>query len=379
MIYLDYNATTPVGQEVLDVMLPYFTEFYGNAASRTHLLGWDAKEGVDKARKQIANLIQVATKEIVFTSGATEAVNLALKGVFEEGIMQEKNHIITLKTEHKAVLDTCAYLEKYRDAKITYLDVDIKGNLDLEALENAIQKDTLVVSIMYVNNETGLIHPVQEIAKICKKHEVIFFSDATQAIGKMEVHPKELGIDLMAFSSHKIYGPKGVGVLYIEGGVKIQEQQNGGQHERKRRSGTLNVPAIVGFGKVAEIAKKRFAKDAQKLKKQRDFLESSLLSSLDTITVNGAIENRMPHVTNLLFKNIIAEDLMLALSTHIALSSGSACNSASVLPSHVLKAMHLSDDDALSSIRFSLGRQTTDEDIEVVIEKVIEAVNRLKS
>jgi len=378
MIYLDYNATTPVAQEVLDTMLPYFTEIYGNAASRTHLLGWDAKEGVDKARKQIANLIQVATKEIIFTSGATESINLALKGLFEEGIQQGKNHIITLKTEHKAVLDTCGYLEKHRAAKITYLDVDKQGNLDLNTLENVIQDDTLLVSIMYVNNEIGLIHPVQEIAKICKKHHVLFFSDATQAVGKMSVHPKELGIDLMAFSSHKIYGPKGVGALYIKDGIKIKEQQNGGQHERKRRSGTLNVPAIVGFGMAAEVSKKRFAEDAQKLKVQRDFLESSVLAKLDGVSVNGDINNRMSHITNLLFKNSIAEDLMLALSTHVALSSGSACNSASVLPSHVLKAMHLSDDDALSSVRFSLGRQTTDNDIEEVIQRVVEAVKRLK-
>lgn len=378
MIYLDYNATTPVEQEVMAVMLPYFTEFYGNAASRTHLLGWDAKEGVDKARKQIANLIQVQSKEIVFTSGATESVNLALKGLFEERLGHEKNHIITLRTEHKAVLDTCDYLEKYRGAKITYLDVDTKGNLDLNALENAIHKETLLVSIMYVNNETGLIHPIQKIAEICKNKEVLFFSDTTQAVGKMEVYPKELGIDVMVFSSHKIYGPKGVGALYIKDGLQIQEQQNGGQHERKRRSGTLNVPAIVGFGKAAEIAKNRFADDGRKLKIQRDFLENKLLSSLDNVIVNGAVENRMPHISNLLFKNIIAEDLMLALSTHVALSSGSACNSSLVLPSHVLKAMHLSDDEALSSIRFSLGRQTTDKDIEVVVQKIVEVVKRLK-
>ncbi len=378
MIYLDYNATTPVAQEVLDVMLPYFTKFYGNAASRTHLLGWDAKEGVDTARKQIANLIQVDTKEIVFTSGATESVNLAIKGLFDEGVKQNKNHIITLKTEHKTVLDTCAYLEKYRAAKITYLDVDTKGNLDFNALENTIQKDTLLVSIMYVNNETGLIHPIQKIAEICKNKGVLFFSDTTQAVGKMEVYPKEFGIDVMVFSSHKIYGPKGVGALYIKDGLQIQEQQNGGQHERKRRSGTLNVPAIVGFGMAAEIARKRFVHDAVKLKKQRNFLESSLLSELDNVSVNGTIKNRMPHVSNLLFKNVIAEDLMLALSTHVALSSGSACNSTSVLPSHVLKAMHLSDDNALSSIRFSLGRQTTDKDIEVVIQKIVEVVKRLK-
>jgi len=378
MIYLDYNATTPVAQEVLDDMLPYFTEIYGNAASRTHLLGWDAKEGVDNARTQIADLIQVNPKEIIFTSGATESVNLALKGLFEEGKRLGKNHIITIKTEHKAVLDTCAYLEEHRGAQITYLDVDTQGNIDLESLVQAIREQTLLMSVMYVNNETGLIHPIEQISRICKKHKIFLFSDATQAIAKMEVHPKKLGIDLMAFSSHKIYGPKGVGALYIENGVQIQEQQNGGQHERKRRSGTLNVPAIVGFGKAVALAHNKFTDHAVTLMKQRDYLESSLLGLLKEVSVNGDIDSRMPHVSNLLFKNIIAEDLMLALSTHVALSSGSACNSASVLPSHVLKAMQFSDNDALSSIRFSLGRPTTDKDIDQVIDKVVEAVKRLR-
>jgi len=379
MIYLDYNATTPVNEEVLEVMLPFFTQFYGNAASRTHLPGWDAREGVDKARKQVANLIQVDPKDIVFTSGATESINLAIKGLYEIARKQGKNHIITVKTEHKAVLDTCAYLEKNHEAEITYLEVDTKGNIDLKTLENTIRKNTALVSIMYVNNETGLIHPVDKIAKICAISEVIFFSDATQAVGKMEVYPQESGIDMMAFSSHKIYGPKGIGALYIRKGISIQEQQNGGQHERKRRSGTLNVPAIAGFGKAAEIAQKNYATDTQQLKHQRNYLESQLLTALDHVIINGDTTNRMPHISNLLFKGIVAEDLMLALSTHIAVSSGSACNSASILPSHVLKAMHLSDEDALSSIRFSLGRPTTDDEINQTVKKVVEAVLRLKA
>ncbi len=378
MIYLDYNATTPVDDEALTAMLPFFTKFYGNASSRTHLYGWDAKEGVDKARKQVANLIDASHKEIVFTSGATESVNLALKGLFEIGIKKGENHIITAKTEHKAVLDTCDYLLKNRDAKITFLEVDTKGNIDLEVLKNAITTETICAALMFANNETGLIHPVGEIAAICKKNDVYFFSDATQAVGKMGVHPKELGIDLMAFSGHKMYGPKGVGALYVKDGIGLQEQQNGGKHERKRRSGTLNVPGIVGFGKAAEVAQQRVSDDNKKLKRQRDFLENNLLDLLDETSVNGDTTNRMAHVSNLLFKDVIAEDLMLALSTHVALSSGSACNAASVLPSHVLKAMHLSDNDALSSIRFSLGRQTTDEEIDVVIKKVCEVVNRLR-
>ncbi len=378
MIYLDYNATTPVDDEALTAMLPFFTKFYGNASSRTHLYGWDAKEGVDKARKQVANLIDASHKEIVFTSGATESVNLALKGLFEIGIKKGENHIITAKTEHKAVLDSCDYLLKNRDAKITFLEVDTKGNIDLEVLKNAITTETICAALMFANNETGLIHPVGEIAAICKKNDVYFFSDATQAVGKMGVHPKELGIDLMAFSGHKMYGPKGVGALYVKDGIGLQEQQNGGKHERKRRSGTLNVPGIVGFGKAAEVAQQRVSDDNKKLKRQRDFLENNLLDLLDETSVNGDTTNRMAHVSNLLFKDVIAEDLMLALSTHVALSSGSACNAASVLPSHVLKAMHLSDNDALSSIRFSLGRQTTDEEIDIVIKKVSEAVNRLR-
>ena len=378
MIYLDYNATTPVDDEVLNAMLPYFTEFYGNASSRTHLFGWDAKEGVEVARKQVAHLIGASYKEIVFTSGATESVNLALKGLLETGIKNGKNHIITVKTEHKAVLDTCDYLERNRGAKITYLDVDAQGNIDLAVLESHISKETLLVAIMFANNETGLIHPIEKIAAICKKHQVLFFSDATQAVGKIEVHPKKLGIDIMAFSAHKMYGPKGVGALYVKDGLELREQQNGGQHERKRRSGTLNVPGIVGFGKAAAVAQKRLNNDPQKLKIQRDYLENSLLNLLDDVFVNGDTTHRMSHVSNILFKNIVAEDLMLALSTHVALSSGSACNSASVLPSHVLQAMHLSDDDALSSIRFSLGRQTTDEEIDIVVKKVCRAVNRLR-
>ena len=379
MIYLDYNATTPVASEVVDAMLPYFTEFYGNAASRTHLYGWDAKEAVGKSRKIIADFLTVKPKEIIFTSGATEAINLAIKGVFEQAIIHKKNHIITVKTEHKAVLDTCAYLETYRGASITYLDVDTAGNLNVTQLEKTISEQTCLVVIMTVNNETGIIHPIKEIAQICNSKNVLFFSDATQAIGKMELYPKEIGIDIMAFSSHKIYGPKGIGALFLKDGVKIVEQISGGGHERKRRSGTLNVPAIVGFGKAIEIAAKHWKTDNDRLQKLRNLLVSEIQQKLNNIIINGNMQNAMPHVLNIVVKNVEAEALLLALSTHVALSSGSACNSASVLPSHVLKAMELSDNDALSSIRFSLGRETTQKDIEITIKKFVDAVNRLRT
>ena len=378
MIYLDYNATTPIEQEVIDEMMPYFREYYGNAASRTHLFGWDAREGVDLARKRIASLIGVHPKEIVFTSGATESINLALKGLFDTGQKVGKNHIITVKTEHKAVLDTCLYLQKIRDAHITYLDVNDKGHIDLNQLRDAITDKTLLVSIMYANNETGLLHPIEEIGTITREKNVRLFSDATQAISKIDVQPRKLGIDLMAFSSHKIYGPKGIGALYVRKGIEIQEQQNGGGHERKRRSGTLNVPGIVGFGKAAAIAQQHWKTDSEKLEKLRNYLEANLQQNLENITINGDIANRMPNVSNVHFEHVESEQLMLALSTHVALSAGSACNSASVLPSHVLKAMGLSDEGALSSIRFSLGRPTTQKEIDIVIRKIIEAVNRLR-
>ncbi len=377
MIYLDYNATTPVAEEVLEAMLPYFRLHYGNASSRTHLYGWDAKEAVEQARGQLADLLSVNPREIVFTSGATEAINLALRSLALSAL-PEKRHLVTVKTEHKAVLDTCAWLEKLFDVELTYLGVDAEGHIDLRDLAKAIRPDTALVAVMYANNETGLIHPMAEIAELCKEKEVLLFCDATQAVGKMEVFPEDLGIDLMACSAHKMYGPKGVGALYVRRGLDLWPQLTGGGQERKRRAGTLNVPGIVGFGKAAELAAGRWRSDGEKLKRQRDWLEEALLERLSGVQVNACCEHRLHHVSNLRFSGIEAEDLLLALSTKVALSAGSACNSAEVLPSHVLKAMGLSDEEALSSVRFSLGRETRDEDLAKAVDDVVEAVNRLR-
>ncbi len=377
MIYLDYNATTPVAEEVLDAMFPYFRMHYGNASSRTHLYGWDAKEAVEKARSQLAGLLQADPREVVFTSGATEAVNLALRSLVFSAL-PERRHVVTVKTEHKAVLATCAWLEEQFGLHLTYLDVDERGHIDLQHLAKAIKDDTLLVAVMYANNETGLIHPIKEVAEVCKERGVLLFCDATQAVGKMEVVPKDLGIDLMACSAHKMYGPKGVGALYVRRDLDLPPQLTGGGQERRRRAGTLNVPAIVGFGKAAELAGRLWAADAEKLRRQRDWLEASLLSALPGVEVNGCREHRLPHVSHLRFSGLEAEDLLLALSTKVALSAGSACNSAEVLPSHVLKAMGLSDEDALASVRFSLGRETGDGDLAKAVEYVVEAVERLR-
>ncbi len=378
MLYLDHNATTPLDEEVLLAMQPYFRQHYGNASSRTHLYGWDAREAVDKARQQICALLQIKASELVFTSGATEAVNLALRGLFPPRDSQNAR-ILTLKTEHKAVLDTCAWLQKQQGVQIDFLEPDSRGHISLQHLAKAIKPQTRLVAIMLANNETGLIQPVREIAEICKSRGVLFFCDATQAVGKMEVLPAQTGIDLLACSAHKMYGPKGIGALYIRKGIEILPQISGGGQERKRRAGTLNVPAIVGFGKAAEIAARRLQKDWEKLKRQRDTLETIILQSLPQVSVNGCTRHRLPQVSNLLFKGIEAEELMLALSTKVALSAGSACNSAEVLPSHVLLALGLSEQDALASIRFSLGRHTTDEDVREAARLVIQSVQRLRA
>lgn len=379
LIYLDNNATTPCDPRVVDAMLPWFYENPGNAASRNHPFGWKAEEAVDYAREQIANLIEVDPKEIIFTSGATEGDNLAIKGVFEM-YARKGNHIITLKTEHKAVLDTCDKLEKH-GADITYLDVNAEGLVDLNALEAAIKPSTILVSIMWANNETGVIQPMKEIGEICAKHGVLFFSDATQAVGKIPTHPKELGIHIMAFTSHKMYGPKGVGAIFVnrkQPRVKVTSQMDGGGHERGMRSGTLNVPGIVGFGKAAEIAKNEMHQDAERLSKLRDRLEQTLEARLEEVYVNGSREHRMPHVANISFKHVEGEGLMMTFNQNIALSSGSACTSASLEPSYVLVALGLGDDLAHSSLRFSLGRFTTDEDIDFTIEAIAKGVNHMR-
>ncbi len=378
-IYLDNNSTTPCDPRVVEAMVPYFYEHHGNAASRNHPFGWEAEEAVDYAREQVAKLINVDPKEIIFTSGATEGDNLALKGVYEM-YSRKGNHIITPKTEHKAVLDTCKRLEK-QGAEVTYLDVKPDGLIDLAELEAAIKPNTIMVSVMWANNETGVIQPMKEIGEICAKHGVLFFSDATQAVGKIKTHPKELGIHLMAFTAHKMYGPKGVGALYVSRKsprVKVTAQMDGGGHERGMRSGTLNVPGIVGFGKAAEIALQEMEQDAERLSKLRDKLEKAMFNELEEVYVNGNVNHRMPHVTNISFKHVEGEGLMMTFNQEIALSSGSACTSASLEPSYVLVALGLGDDLAHSSLRFSLGRFTTEEDVNYAIEAVKKGVNHMR-
>lgn len=376
-IYLDNNATTPMDPRVLEAMLPYFTEKFGNAASRNHPFGWVAEEAVDYAREQISKLIGCTEKEIIFTSGATESNNLALKGVFE--MYQSKgNHIITLTTEHKAILDTCHHLEK-QGAEITYLDVQADGMVDLAKLEAAITPKTILISIMYGNNEIGVVQEIKKISDIARKHNVLFHTDATQAVGKIPVNVETDGIDLMSFSGHKMYGPKGIGALYVRRKnprVKVTAQMDGGGHERGMRSGTLNVPGIVGLGKAAEIAILDMEKDAIRLSALRDRLESSL-SELEESYVNGNKEHRLPHTTNISFKYVEGEGLMMAMKD-LAVSSGSACTSASLEPSYVLKNLGLNDDLAHSSIRFGLGRFTTDEEVDYAIECTKSAVNKLR-
>jgi len=376
-IYLDNNATTPLDPRVLEAMLPYFTEKFGNAASRNHAFGWVAEEGVDYAREQVAKLIGCTEKEIIFTSGATEADNLAIKGIFE--MYKEKgNHIITAVTEHKAVLDTCKHLEK-NGARVTYLGVKEDGLIDLAELEAAMTPETILVSIMYGNNEIGVIQPVKEISAIAHKHGALFMTDATQAVGKIPVDVNADGIDLMAFSAHKMYGPKGVGALYVRRKgprVKVTAQMDGGGHERGMRSGTLNVPGIVGLGKACELCRLEMESETVRLSALRDKLESTL-NKMEESYVNGNTQHRLPHVANISFKYVEGEGLMMAMSD-LAVSSGSACTSASLEPSYVLKSLGLSDDLAHSSIRFGLGRFTTEAEIDQAIAVTEKAVNHLR-
>lgn len=377
-IYLDHNATTPCEPVVVEAMLPYFSQNFGNAASRNHSFGWQAQEAVDHAREQVASLIGAEPGEIIFTSGATEADNLAIKGVFE--IYASKgNHIITSNIEHKAVLDTCRHLEKM-GAEVTYLKVGPGGQIDLQELEAAIRPTTILISLMYANNEIGTLMPVKEIGRISKKHGVVFFSDAAQAIGKIPVDVQADGIDLLALSAHKIYGPKGVGALYVRRKnprVKLGAQIHGGGHEKGFRSGTLNVPGIVGLGKACELAMEKMEQDASRLSWLRNKLENQLLQLEETF-INGDRENRLPHVTNISFKYVDANALLTGLNKSIALSSGSACSSASIEPSYVLKALGLSDDLAHSSLRFCLGRSNTEEEIDFTIEQVSKTVINLR-
>jgi cysteine desulfurase len=376
-IYLDNNATTQMDPRVLEAMLPYFTEKFGNAASRNHPFGWVAEEGVDYAREQVAKLIGATEKEIIFTSGATESDNLAIKGVYE--MYKDKgNHIITLTTEHKAVLDACKHLEKL-GANITYLDVESDGLVDLNKLEAAMTEQTILVAIMYANNEIGVIQPVKEISAIAHKHGALYFTDAVQAVGKIPVDVIADGIDLLALSGHKMYGPKGVGALYVRRKnprVKVTSQMDGGGHERGMRSGTLNVPGIVGLGKACELCYNEMEEEAVRLSALRDKLESSL-TVLEESYVNGNANHRLPHTANISFKYVEGEGLMMAMKD-MAVSSGSACTSASLEPSYVLKSLGLSDDLAHSSIRFGLGRFSTEEEVDFAIENTMKAVNHLR-
>ena len=377
-IYLDNNATTPMDPRVLEAMTPYFLEHFGNAASRNHPFGWEAEEAVDYAREQVAKLIGADPKEIIFTSGATEGDNLAIKGIFEM-YASKGNHIITATTEHKAVLDTCKHIEK-AGGEVTYLKVKPDGLIDLNELEAAIRPTTILIAIMYANNEIGTVQPITAISAIAKKHGVLLFTDAVQAVGKIPVDVNKDGIDLMAFTAHKMYGPKGVGALYVRRKnprVKVTAQMDGGGHERGMRSGTLNVPGIVGFGKACEICMQDMEEDTIRISKLRDKLETELMK-LEEAYINGSTEHRLPHVTNISFKHVEGEGLLMGFNKNIALSSGSACTSASLEPSYVLKALGLGDDLAHSSLRFGLGRFTNEEQIDYTIKAISETVLKLR-
>ena len=375
---MDNHATTQMDPRVFDAMKPYFLNIYGNAASRNHSFGWEAEEAVEKSRKQIADLIGATPKEVVFTSGATESNNLAIKGVAEM-YAEKGNHIITQVTEHKAVLDTCKRLEK-EGVRVTYLPVQKDGLIDLDQLRNAITDKTILISIMYANNEIGVVQPIAEIGKIAKEKGVLFHTDAVQAVGKIPVNVIAENIDLLSLSGHKFYGPKGVGALYVRRRsprVQITAQMDGGGHERGMRSGTLNVPGIAGLGAAAEIAKKDMAEESKRLQHLRDKLKDRIMNELDEVYVNGTMEHHLPHSLNLSFAYVEGESLLMGIND-IAVSSGSACTSATLEPSYVLKALGAGDDIAHSSIRFGLGRFNTEEEVDYVADKVIDVVKKLR-
>jgi cysteine desulfurase len=403
-VYLDYNSTTPCDPRVVQAMLPYFTEKFGNAASRSHALGWEAEEAVELAREQVARLVGAEPKEIVFTSGATEGDNLAIKGVVEM-YAAKGNHVITVVTEHKAVLDTCHHLEK-SGGDVTRLQVDEDGLISLADLEAAIRPETVLIAVMYANNEIGVIQPIREISAIARRHGILFFTDATQAVGKIPVDVNADGIDLMAFSAHKLYGPKGIGALYVRRKaprVRLTAQMDGGGHERGMRSGTLNVPAIVGFGMACTLCTEEMEVDAQRIAPLRDRLEQGLLtlqgdsmagpgiggsgiggsgfegSGMAGARVNGSRLHRLPQMTNISFPGVDGDALLAGLGKNVALSSGSACTSASMEPSYVLSALGLADDLAHSSLRLGLGRYTTAEEVEYAIGQIGKTVAQLRA
>jgi cysteine desulfurase len=376
-IYMDYHATTPTDPRVVEAMLPYFTQHFGNAASRNHPFGWEAEEAVDKARKQVADLIGANAKEIVFTSGATESDNLAIKGVAE--MYREKgNHIITCVTEHKAVIDTCKRLEKdgYR---VTYLPVQKDGRISLDGLRAAITDKTILISIMTANNEIGVIQPIAEIGAIAKEKGILFHTDAVQAVGKVPFNVNDLKVDLASITAHKMYGPKGVGALYVrrKPRVRITAQIDGGGHERGMRSGTLNVPAIVGFGKAAELARTEMATEAARLLKLRERLREAIQSQVDHTFINGSMEHRLPGNLNISFAYVEGEAMLMGLKD-VAVSSGSACTSASLEPSYVLRAIGVEEELAHTSIRFGLGRFNTEEEVDFVVKTVVDKVKKLR-
>ncbi len=377
-IYLDYQATTPVDKRVLDTMLPFFTDAYGNAASRNHAFGWVAEEAIDTARSQIASLINSSEKEIVFTSGSTEAINLALKGAGEMYSSKGK-HIVTSLAEHKAVLDTAKHMEK-QGFDVTYLQPDSNGAISADQVRDAIREDTILVSIMWANNEVGTINPVREIGAVCREKGVLFFTDATQAVGKIAVDVEADNIDMACFSGHKIYGPKGVGALFVrrrKPRVRLVAQMDGGGHERGMRSGTLNVPGIVGLGKACAVAEADLEKDMAHSNGLRERFEKKIFDALDYVFINGDENNRLPGCSNLSFAYVEGESLIMGFKD-LAVSSGSACTSASLEPSHVLQSMEVGDELAHSSIRFGFGRMTTNEHVDFAADQVIEAVKKLR-
>ncbi len=377
-VYLDNAATTPVDPRVLDEMLPYLREEFGNAASRNHSYGWRAEEAVDTARNQVAKVLGCSPKEVIWTSGSTESNNIAIKGVAR--MYGEKGkHIIAQETEHKAVIDPCKYLEQ-EGYRVTFLPVTKAGLVSAEQVREAICDDTILVSIMFANNETGTIQPMAEIGKVCKEKGVLFHTDGTQAFGKIPVDVEAMGIDLFSLSAHKVYGPKGVGALYVRRKrprVRCEPVLHGGGHERGMRSGTLNVPGIVGLGAAAEIALREMDTESKRLSGLRDRMWKGLSSNLDEIFRNGDPDQCLPNILNVSFLYVEGESLMMGIST-VAVSSGSACTSASLEPSYVLKALGLGDDLAHSSIRFSMGRFTTQEDIDFTVDKMVETVNKLR-
>jgi cysteine desulfurase len=375
---MDNQATTAVDPRVLEAMLPYFTEKFGNAASRNHEFGWKAEEAVENARAQIARLIRANPREIVFTSGATESDNLAIKGVVE-AYREKGNHIITQATEHKAVLDVCKHLEK-SGCEVTYLPVAPDGLIDLEGLRRAVTPKTILISIMYANNEIGVIQPIEEIGKIAKEKKIVFHVDAVQALGKIPVDVQRDGIDLLSISAHKIHGPKGVGALYVrrkDPRVALAAMIDGGGHERGMRSGTLNVPGIVGLGKACELCMKEMPEESERLRRLRDRLKAAIMSRLDGTAVNGSLARRMPNNLNLSFSGVEGDALLMGIND-VAVSSGSACTSAMIEPSYVLRALGVSEDLAHSSIRFGLGRFNTEEEVDYVADRVVETVKRLR-